>query len=74
MRFFPVSCVSQYAKEITRTIDGMVTKISDGETIHVTNNHGTKVKVRFYGIDAPETEKSCKKIMSDGKHERSVAM
>ena len=45
------------AKEPIRTIEGVVSKISDGDTIHVTDSLGTKVKVRFYGIDAPETEK-----------------
>ncbi|MDA8428103.1 MAG: thermonuclease family protein [Geobacteraceae bacterium] len=50
-----------FAKEPVRTIEGLVSKVSDGDTIHVTDNLGTKVKVRFYGIDAPETEKSNKK-------------
>jgi len=48
------------AKEPIRTIEGYVTKISDGDTIQV-NCQGAKVKVRLYGIDAPETEKSNKK-------------
>lgn len=50
-----------FAKDPIRTIEGTVTKVSDGDTIHVTDKLGTKVKVRFYGIDAPETEKSNKK-------------
>lgn len=49
------------AKELIRTIEGTVTKVSDGDTIHVTDSLGTRVKVRFYGMDAPETEKSNKK-------------
>jgi len=49
------------AKEPIRTIEGVVTKVSDGDTIQVRDPLGTKVKVRFYGIDAPETEKSNKK-------------
>ena len=53
--------VCGFAKDIIRTIEGTVTKVSDGDTIHVTDNLGTKVKVRFYGLDAPETEKSNKK-------------
>jgi endonuclease YncB( thermonuclease family) len=40
-----------------RSIEGMVTKVVDGDTINVTDNLGTKVKVRFYGVDAPETAK-----------------
>jgi micrococcal nuclease len=46
------------AKDTIRTIEGIVTKVSDGDTIHVTDPLGTKVKVRLYGIDCPETEKS----------------
>ena len=49
------------AKEPVRSIEGVVTKVSDGDTIQVTDSLGTKVKVRFYGMDAPETEKSNKK-------------
>ncbi|WP_236015015.1 thermonuclease family protein [Geomonas anaerohicana] len=31
--------------------------VSDGDTVQVQDVLGTKVKVRLYGIDAPETEK-----------------
>jgi endonuclease YncB( thermonuclease family) len=34
-----------------------VTKVSDGDTITVETRESTKLKVRLYGIDAPETEK-----------------
>lgn len=49
------------AKEPIRTITGVVTKVSDGDTVNITEQFGTKVKVRLYGIDSPETEKSNKK-------------
>ena len=49
------------AKDPIRTIEGTVSKVSDGDTIHVTDPNGTKVKVCLYGIDAPETEKFNKK-------------
>lgn len=52
------SFVVAQAKEPIRTIEGLVTKVSDGDTINVIDSLGTKVKVRLYGIDAPETEKS----------------
>lgn len=55
------SISAAFAKEPIRTIEGLVTKISDGDTIHVTDSLGTKVKVRFYGIDCPETEKGNKR-------------
>jgi endonuclease YncB( thermonuclease family) len=48
------------AKNPIRTFEGQVTKVSDGNTIQV-NSNGTKLKIRLYGIDAPETEKSNKK-------------
>ena len=53
---FPVA-----AKEPIRTVEGVVIKVSDGDTIHVSDSLGTKIKVRLYGIDAPETEKSNRK-------------
>jgi endonuclease YncB( thermonuclease family) len=52
------SFVVAQAKEPIRTIEGLVIKVSDGDTINVMDSLGTKVKVRLYGIDAPETEKS----------------
>lgn len=38
-----------------RTIKGTVTKVIDGDSIHITTPEQTKLKVRLYGIDAPET-------------------
>lgn len=49
--------VTSYAKGPIRVIEGTVTRVSDGDTIQVTDHLGTKVKVRLYGIDAPETAK-----------------
>lgn len=40
-----------------RTITGTVTKVSDGDTIQLTTAEHTKLRVRLYGIDAPETDK-----------------
>lgn len=48
------------AKEPIRVIEGVVTKVSDGDTIQVIDPLGTKLKVRLYGIDAPETAKGNK--------------
>lgn len=39
------------------TVTGTVTKVSDGDTIHLTTPEQTKLRVRLYGIDAPETPK-----------------
>ena len=40
-----------------RTVSGTITKVTDGDTVHVTTPEQTKLKVRLYGIDAPETDK-----------------
>lgn len=40
-----------------RIATGTVTKVSDGDTIQVVTPEQTKLKVRLYGIDAPETSK-----------------
>jgi micrococcal nuclease len=42
---------------IIRTVTGTVTRVSDGDTIHLTTPEQTLLKVRLYGIDAPETDK-----------------
>lgn len=49
------------AKQPIRSVEGMVTRVSDGDTVNVQNVSGTKLRVRLYGIDAPETEKRNKK-------------
>ena len=40
-----------------RTVTATITKISDGDTVQAVTPEGTKLKVRLYGIDAPETAK-----------------
>ena len=40
-----------------RTVTGKVTKVTDGDTIRVMTPEQTVLKIRFYGIDAPETPK-----------------
>jgi micrococcal nuclease len=50
-------CSPAFAKDPIRTVTGKVTKISDGDTIHVTTPEQTRLTVRLYGIDAPETPK-----------------
>ena len=49
---------SSFARGPIRVVTGTVTKVSDGDTIHVTTPEQTKLKVRLYGIDAPETTKT----------------
>lgn len=50
-----------WAKEPLRSIDATVVKIADGDTLTAVDNNGTKLKIRLYGIDAPETEKRNKR-------------
>ncbi len=37
---------------------GKVVKVSDGDTIHVLDKNGLKHKIRFAGIDAPESKQA----------------
>jgi endonuclease YncB( thermonuclease family) len=53
--FFLISF--SFAREPIRIVTGTVTKVSDGDTIHVTTPEKTKLTVRLYGMDAPETPK-----------------
>lgn len=59
--FLMLSTSPCIAKDPIRSIEGTVIKVSDGDTIQVMDDLGTKIKVRFYGIDCPETEKSNKR-------------
>ena len=40
-----------------RTIEGMVRAVYDGDTVLLTTRDKSRLKVRLYGIDAPETQK-----------------
>lgn len=40
-----------------RTIEGMVRAVYDGDTVMLTTREESRLKVRLYGIDAPETKK-----------------
>jgi endonuclease YncB( thermonuclease family) len=47
-----------FAAGQVKTITGTVVKISDGDTITISDVLQTKTKVRFYGIDAPESKQA----------------
>lgn len=51
-----------FAKQPMFTVQGKITMVSDGDTVHFHDASGTKLKVRLYGIDAPETAKMNKRI------------
>lgn len=59
--FFALSVGSAWAEDPIRVLEGIVSKVSDGDTVQVQDALGTRVKVRLYGIDAPETEKRNRK-------------
>lgn len=40
-----------------RTVEGMVKAVYDGDTILLATREDSRLKVRLYGIDAPETKK-----------------
>jgi micrococcal nuclease len=44
------------AKEPIRIEEGIVNKVVDGDTVNIVTNEGTKLKIRLYGIDAPEVQ------------------
>jgi endonuclease YncB( thermonuclease family) len=44
-------------KEPIRTEEGLVKKVVDGDTVQVITSEGTRLKIRLYGIDAPEMAK-----------------
>lgn len=39
-------------------VSGQVDQVVDGDTIHLTDQHGVKRKIRLQGIDAPETQQA----------------
>ena len=51
-----VSVSSLHAAPL-RTVAATITRITDGDTVQAVTPEGTKLKVRLYGIDAPETAK-----------------
>ncbi|MFZ4855937.1 MAG: thermonuclease family protein [Desulfuromonadaceae bacterium] len=44
-----------------RTVEGMVKAVYDGDTILLATREESRLKVRLYGIDAPETKKPDKR-------------
>ena len=52
-----LSASAAFGKEPIRVVEGKVVKVSDGDTVQVVTADRTKLKVRLYGIDAPETAK-----------------
>lgn len=47
-----------HAASPTRTIFAVITRIVDGDTVMAETNDGTSLKIRLYGIDAPELSRA----------------
>jgi endonuclease YncB( thermonuclease family) len=66
-----------FAKDPISVISGRVVKVSDGDTITLLNADNAQVRVRLYGIDAPESKQdfgqTSRKYLSDGKIKEYVA-
>jgi endonuclease YncB( thermonuclease family) len=46
--------LSSHSLASIRTFEGIVKKVVDGDSVTVVTTESTKLRVRFYGIDAPE--------------------
>ena len=53
-----------------RTIEGFVQKVADGDTVILITRDGAKLRVRLYGIDAPEVRHEKKPGSLSGKRQR----
>ena len=52
-----VLCLAPSSNAYIRTIEGFVIQVSDGDTLTLETRAGTRVRLRLYGIDAPEMAK-----------------
>ena len=57
-----------------RTIEGMVKAVYDGDTVLLATREESRLKVRLYGIDAPETRKPDKPGQPFGDISRRTLM
>jgi len=60
-------CHSSSSFAETRTLEGFVQKVSDGDTVTLVTRDGAKLRVRLYGIDAPEVRHEKKPGQSFGE-------
>ena len=65
-----IFCATASQAEPLRIVTATITKITDGDTVQAITPEGTKLKVRLYGIDAPETAKGQKPGESFGNDAR----
>ena len=65
-----ILCATASHATTLRTVTATITKITDGDTVQDITPEGTKLKIRLYGIDAPETQKGNKPGEPFGKASR----
>jgi len=58
--FLQTLSFSLHAATPIRTLDAVVTRVIDGDTVVTETSNGTRLKVRLYGIDAPELARAGK--------------
>jgi endonuclease YncB( thermonuclease family) len=54
--FTKEAVIKEYAEPVKGVIEGKVSKVTDGDTLTIINSDNKLVKIRLYGIDAPETK------------------
>lgn len=57
LSFILITISTSFGIAAIRTVTATVTKVTDGDTIHITTPERAKLRVRLFGIDVPETPK-----------------
>ena len=60
--FFCIVSLSSNNDSAQTVISGKVVKVADGDTITILNSENKQIKIRLYGIDAPEKAQDFGKI------------
>ena len=60
--FFCILSLSGNNNSVETVVSGKVIKVADGDTITILNSEKKQIKIRLYGIDAPEKAQDYGKI------------